>query len=87
MTVMYESVINNAYSDELMKLVRDEGVVQIVGGSDELVILTRERFDSMKSKIDSAEVQLVNVGLRDIEEGRVIPAEEVMADLKREFDL
>ncbi len=87
MTVMYDSVINDAYSDELIKLVRSEGVVRIVGGSDDLVVLTRERYDSMRSRMESAEVQLVSVGLRDIEDGETIPAEEVMADLKKEFDL
>ena len=87
MAVMYDSVINDAYSEELLKSIRNEGLVQIIGGSDDLVMLTRERYELMKSLIDSAETELVKSGLRDIENGDVILAEQVMSGIKKEFDL
>ena len=87
MPVLYDSIINDAYSEELLKAIRNDGLVRIVGDSDELVILTRERYELMKSIIDAAEVESVKAGLSDIFNGDVIPAEQVMADLKKEFDL
>ena len=87
MPVLYDSIINDAYSEELLKAIRNDGLVRIVGDSDELVILTRERYELMKFIIDAAEVESVKAGLSDIFNGDVIPAEQVMADLKKEFDL
>ena len=87
MPVLYDSIINDAYSEELLKAIRNDGLVRIVGDSDELVILTRERYELMKFIIDAAEVESVKAGLSDIVNGDVIPAEQVMADLKKEFDL
>jgi len=87
MAFMYGSVINSACGVDLLRRVRAEGAVPITGGPEELVIMTRGRYDSMLSELGSAEAVSVGIGLRDIEEGRVIPAEEVMAGLEEEFDL
>ena len=53
----------------------------------DLVVMTKEEYDSMKSMADSLEAQAVGVGLHDIEERRTFPAEEVMSELKEEYDL
>ena len=87
MVFLYDSVINDAYSKELLRIISNEGLVQIVGGPDDLVMLTRERCELMRSMVDSSEIALVKEGLRDIENGDMIPAEHVMADLKKEFNL
>ena len=87
MAFLYDSVINDAYSEELLRIIKNEGLVQIVGGPDDLIMLTREKYELMRSMVDFSEIALVKEGLRDIENGNAIPAEQVMADLKKEFNL
>jgi len=87
MTLQFESLINGTYQDELIESVLEGDAVLIAGGPMDLVVMTKEEYDSMKSMADSLEAQAVRVGLRDIEERRTFPAEEVMSELKEEYDL
>ena len=88
MAVMYDSAITDAYSDELLKLIRDEGKVQLVDGKTiDLVMLPRERYEEMASIIELIEAEMVKEGIRDIEEGRVVPADEAMERLRNKYNL
>ena len=88
MAVMYDSAITDAYSDELLKLIRDEGKVQLVDGKTiDLVMLPRERYEEMASIIELIEAEMVKEGIRDIEEGRVVPATEAMDRLRNKYNL
>lgn len=87
MTLQFESLINGTCRDELMISVREEGAVRIAGGPEELVVMTKYGYDSLRSMAYSLEAQAIGIGLRDIEEGRTFPAEEVMAELKKEYGL
>ena len=88
MAVMYDSAITDAYSDELLKLIRDEGKVQLVDGKTiDLVMLPRERYEEMASIIELIEAEMVKEGIRDIEEGRVVPANEAMGRLRNKYNL
>ena len=88
MAVMYDSAITDAYSDELLKLIRDEGKVQLVDGKTiDLVMLPRERYEEMASIIELIEAEMVKEGIRDIEEGRVVPATEAMDRLRDKYGL
>ena len=88
MAVMYDSAITDAYSDELLKLIRDEGIVQLVDGKTiDLVMLPRERYEEMASIIELIEAEMVKEGIRDIEEGRVVPANEAMGRLRNKYNL
>ena len=87
MTVMYDSAITDVYRDELLKLIRDEGKVQLVDGKTiDLVMLPRERYEEMASIIELIEAEMVKEGIRDIEEGRVVPATEAMDRLRNKYD-
>ena len=88
MTVMYDSAITDVYRDELLKLIRDEGKVQLVDGKTiDLVMLPRERYEEMASIIELIEAEMVKEGIRDIEEGRVVPANEAMGRLRNKYNL
>lgn len=87
MAVMYDSAITDVYRDELLKLIRDEGKVQLVDGKTiDLVMLPRERYEEMASIIELIEAEMVKEGIRDIEEGRVVPATEAMDRLRNKYD-
>ena len=86
MTVMYDSAITDVYRDELLKLIRDEGKVQLVDGKTiDLVMLPRERYEEMASIIELIEAEMIKEGIRDIEEGRVVPANEAMDRLRNKY--
>ena len=88
MTVMYDSAITDVYRDELLKLIRDEGKVQLVDGKTiDLVMLPRERYEEMASIIELIEAEMIKEGIRDIEEGRVVPANEAMGRLRNKYNL
>ena len=88
MTVMYDSAITDVYRDELRKLIRDEGKVQLVDGKTiDLVMLPRERYEEMASIIELIEAEMIKEGIRDIEEGRVVPANEAMGRLRNKYNL
>ena len=88
MAVMYDSAITDVYRDELLKLIRDEGKVQLVDGKTiDLVMLPRERYEEMASIIEIIEAEMVKEGIRDIEEGRVVPADEAMDRLRDKYGL
>ena len=88
MAVMYDSAITDVYRDELLKLIRDEGKVQLVDGKTiDLVMLPRERYEQMASIIELIEAEMVKEGIRDIEEGRVVPANEAMDRLRNKYNL
>ena len=88
MAVMYDSAITDVYRDELLKLIRDEGKVQLVDGKTiDLVMLPRERYEEMASIIELIEAEMVKEGIRDIEEGRVVPAAEAMDRLRNKYNL
>ena len=88
MAVMYDSAITDLYRDELLKLIRDEGKVQLVDGKTiDLVMLPRERYEEMASIIELIEAEMVKEGIRDIEEGRVVPANEAMGRLRNKYNL
>ena len=88
MAVMYDSAITDVYRDELLKLIRDEGIVQLVDGKTiDLVMLPRERYEEMASIIELIEAEMVKEGIRDIEEGRVVPANEAMGRLRNKYNL
>ena len=88
MAVMYDSAITDVYRDELLKLIRDEGKVQLVDGKTiDLVMLPRERYEEMASIIELIEAEMVKEGIRDIEEGRVVPATEAMDRLRNKYNL
>ena len=88
MTVMYDSAITDVYRDELLKLIRDEGKVQLVDGKTiDLVMLPRERYEEMASIIELIEAEMVKEGIRNIEEGRVVPANEAMDRLRNKYNL
>ena len=88
MTVMYDSAITDVYRDELLKLIRDEGKVQLVDGKTiDLVMLPRERYEEMASIIELIEAEMIKEGIRDIEEGRVVPANEAMDRLRNKYNL
>ena len=85
---MYDSAITDVYRDELLKLIRDEGKVQLVDGKTiDLVMLPRERYEEMASIIELIEAEMVKEGIRDIEEGRVVPATEAMDRLRNKYNL
>ena len=88
MAVMYDSAITDVYRDELLKLIRDEGKVQLVDGKTiDLVMLPRERYEERASIIELIEAEMVKEGIRDIEEGRVVPATEAMDRLRNKYNL
>lgn len=88
MAVMYDSAITDVYRDELLKLIRDEGKVQLVDGKTiDLVMLPRERYEEMASIIELIEAEMVKEGIRNIEEGRVVPANEAMDRLRNKYNL
>ena len=88
MAVMYDSAITDVYRDELLKLIRDEGKVQLVDGKTiDLVMLPRERYEEMASIIEIIEAEMVKEGIRDIEECRVVPAAEAMDRLRNKYNL
>ena len=88
MAVMYESAITDAYSDELLKLIRDEGMVQLVDGKTiDLVMLPREKYEVMSSLMELIEAEMVKEGISDIEKGNVVPADETMERLRTKYGL
>ena len=57
------------------------------GKTIDLVMLPRERYEEMASIIELIEAEMVKEGIRDIEEGRVVPANEAMGRLRNKYNL
>ena len=88
MAIMYDFAITDAYREELLRLIRNEGKVQLVGSnSTDLIMLPRERYEEMVSFIESLESGMVREGLQDIADGKVLSADDVMGKLRSKYRL
>lgn len=88
MAITYDSAITDAYSEELLKLIRDEGKVRLVGSNaTDLIMLPREKYEEMAALVELIESELVKEGLRDIRSGKTVPADEAMCRLGSKYSL
>ena len=86
MAVMSDS--NLAYTEDVEINLRNDGFVQFQkDGVNSKVLMDQDSYDKMRDLMDDALVEMVMAGLRDVENGRVRPAEESIAELRKKYGL
>lgn len=86
MAVMSDS--NLAYTEDVEINLRNDGFVQFQkDGVNSKVLMDQDSYDKMRELMDDALVEMVMAGLRDVENGRVRPAEESIAELRKKYGL
>lgn len=87
MAVISEEIINEAYSSLIQKGLLSDGVVQFKLDAEDKVILNKATFDKLLSMIDRSLADYVDVGIKDAEEGRVVPAYQAIDNIRKKYDL
>ena len=86
MAIMSES--NLAYTEEVEKNLLTDGFVQFQkDGVNSKILIDQERYDMIRRQMDNAVVEMVLAGIRDMEEGNLIPADEVFEEIRQKYDL
>lgn len=86
MAIMSDS--NLAYTEEVEKNLLTDGFVQFQkDGVNSKILMDQDSYDKMRELMDDALVEMVMAGLRDVENGRVRPAEESIAELRKKYGL
>ena len=84
MAVMPESDL--AYTEDVERNLRSDGFVQFQkDGVNSKVLMDQDRFDRIRELMDDALVEMVMAGPRDVENGRVRPAEDSIAELRKKL--
>ncbi|MBR1452007.1 MAG: hypothetical protein IJ592_00730 [Candidatus Methanomethylophilaceae archaeon] len=79
---------NLAYTEDVEINLRNDGFVQFQkDGVNSKVLMDQDSYDKMRELMDDALVEMVMAGLRDVENGRVRPAEESIAELRKKYGL
>ena len=86
MAIMSES--NLAYTEEVEKNLLTDGFVQFQkDGVNSKILIDQGRYDMIRRQMDNAVVEMVLAGIRDMEEGNLIPADEVFEELRQKYGL
>ena len=86
MAIMSES--NLAYTEEVEKNLLTDGFVQFQkDGVNSKILIDQERYDMIRRQMDNAIVEMVLAGIRDMEEGNLIPADEVFEEIRQKYGL
>ena len=86
MAIMSDS--NLAYTEEVEKNLLTDGFVQFQkDGVNSKILIDQARYDMIRRQMDNAVVEMVLAGIRDMEEGNLIPADEVFEELRQKYGL
>jgi len=86
MAIMSDS--NLAYTEEVEKNLLTDGFVQSQkDGVNSKILIDQGRYDMIRRHMDNAVVEMVLAGIRDMEEGNLIPADEVFEELRQKYGL
>ncbi len=79
---------NLAYTEEVEKSLLTDGFVQFQkDGVNSKILIDQGRYDMIRRQMDNAVVEMVLAGIRDMEEGNLVPADEVFKELRQKYGL
>jgi len=86
MAIMSDS--NLAYTEEVEKNLLTDGFVQFQkDGVNTMILIDQSRYEKAKRRMDDALVKMVMAGIRDMEEGNLIPADQVFDEIDKKYGL
>ena len=86
MAVMSDS--NLAYTEDVETGLRNDGFVQFQkDGVNTMILIDQSRYEKAKCRMDDALVKMVMAGIRDMEEGNLIPAVQVFDEIDKKYGL
>ena len=86
MRVISSTVLRNSYSEVSEQCRTDsEPIIVTRNGNGDLVVMGAESYEQMKARLDFYEFLMQ--GRRDAQEGRILDAKAVSAQLRQELEL
>lgn len=86
MAVMSDS--NLAYTEDVETGLRNDGFVQFQkDGVNTMILIDQSRYEKAKRRMDDALVKMVMAGIRDMEEGNLIPSDQVFDEIDKKYGL